>query len=100
VQSHVGRAEWEAGKGTQESNLKTSCALFQSAAGLLTYLTDTCLDMSQHVGACQDTSQPVVGVFAKMMMAQAHECFVAKALLENMKNMTVARICAQVCNDI
>uniref|UniRef100_A0AAY4D460 BRO1 domain-containing protein n=1 Tax=Denticeps clupeoides TaxID=299321 RepID=A0AAY4D460_9TELE len=73
------------------TGMKVSCNHFQSAAGAFSYL----LDHLTHVYSSELRSHSLTANI-RLMLAQAQECLLEKSLLDNMKSLVIARICAQV----
>lgn len=79
---------------TQEG-VKRSAALFQSSAGLFAKLKQE-LAGDHRVSPPPDLSDATCGCMENLMLAQAQECFWAKAVIDKLKDGTIAKLAAQV----
>ncbi|TNY20372.1 BRO1-like domain-containing protein [Rhodotorula diobovata] len=82
-----------------EAGIKAAIAAFQTAAGVLTHLLTLLprLHASLHGGpAPADLSAPTVTALRDLCLAQAQEVAWQKAVMDRLKNGTVAKIAARV----
>lgn len=78
-------------------NLKTACRYFCQAAGVLVHLrTDIIPDMR---GAPpEDMDEMTLRSLEELLLAQAQECFWQKAVKDGLKDASIARLAAKVCD--
>ncbi len=70
----------------------------QLAAGLFQHLRDNVAGLIQQ-DPTPDLEPETLGVLSELMLAQAQECVVIKALRDKMKPAIVAKLCSQ-CEDL
>ncbi|KAK9466795.1 BRO1-like domain-containing protein [Lipomyces arxii] len=75
--------------------LKRAALHFQIAAGCFAYLKANVL-VELHDTPPDDLSAATMDVLVRLMLAQAQECFWQKAVLDVLKNSTIARLANQV----
>lgn len=81
-----------------DEGLKTSIKLFQQAMGILQYLKGA-VPAAIPQEPTPDLSQETLSILSNLMMAQAQEVFITKAIKDNMKDAIIAKLCC-CCEDI
>ncbi|XP_065157108.1 programmed cell death 6-interacting protein-like, partial [Atheta coriaria] len=81
-----------------DEGLKLAAKLFQQAAGNYNHLKATVIQSIQQEPT-SDLNPDTLGALAQLMLAQAQEIFVHKAILNNMKDAVVAKLAAH-CEDL
>lgn len=78
-------------------NLKTACRYFCQAAGVLVHLrTDILPDMRG--SPPEDMDEMTLRSMEELLLAQAQECFWQKAVKDGLKDASIARLAAKVCD--
>ncbi|XP_053683784.1 programmed cell death 6-interacting protein [Sabethes cyaneus] len=77
-----------------DEGLKVAAKLFQQSAGIFTYMKSAVPAIST-TELTTDLSPETLNALACLMLAQAQEIFVFKAIKDNMKDMVVAKLCCQ-----
>ncbi|XP_015590239.1 programmed cell death 6-interacting protein [Cephus cinctus] len=77
-----------------DEGLKLAAKLFQQSAGIFNYLKGNVMLAIQQEPT-PDMSPETLGALSSLMLAQAQEVFVYKAIHDNMKDSIVARLAAQ-----
>ncbi|EFN65854.1 Programmed cell death 6-interacting protein [Camponotus floridanus] len=77
-----------------DEGLKLSAKLFQQSAGIFNYLKGNVM-MAIQQEPTPDISPETLGALSALMLAQAQEIFVHKAIHDSMKDGIVARLAAQ-----
>lgn len=90
LQAELGRTQWMASKGSEDTCLKGALTAFRAAAGAFTKLAE----LSQTGKG--DMAPAALAVLPPLMLAQAQECFFAKALTDGRKASLLARMAMQV----
>ncbi|CAG8511892.1 16671_t:CDS:10 [Acaulospora morrowiae] len=75
--------------------VKRACQHFQFAAGCFKHLNETIIP-EMRIAPTLDMSPETLGVLINTMLAQAQECFWKKAVYEQFKDGTVAKLASQV----
>ncbi|PVF99793.1 putative pala protein [Serendipita vermifera] len=92
----------EAQNRTGTDGLKRASAFYQNAAGTFTYILDSAMPpfvaSLTHPMSSSDLSKPIVKALEYLMLAQAAECYWAKAVMDNLRNGTIARLSMQVAS--
>ncbi|KAG8797391.1 pH-response regulator protein palA/rim20 [Serendipita sp. 398] len=82
--------------------IKRASANYQNAAGTLAYLLESALPAFvaslAHPTSSNDLSKPVIKALEYMMLAQAAECYWKKAVMDSLRNSTIARLSQQVAS--
>lgn len=91
--SSLGCAE---GRSDNES-IKRATAWFQNAAGVLQHILNNLLpELYRLKPACSDLSEGLLKCVRDLMLAQAQECFWQKAVMNKLKDGTIAKLAEQV----
>ena len=91
--SNLGASE---GRAESES-IKRSISYFQSAAGVLQHVHDTLIPEIRHLKPpSPDLSPSLLQCLRDLMLAQAQECFWQKAVLDRLKDNTIAKLAQRV----
>ncbi|KAL1132118.1 hypothetical protein AAG570_010076 [Ranatra chinensis] len=80
-----------------DEGLKLAAKLFQQASGIFTHLKNSVISAIQ-VEPTPDLSPETLSALASIMLAQAQEIFVYKAIRDRMKDGIIAKLCSQ-CED-
>ena len=94
IRANLGLQQWTSARGIDERCLRAACGYFQSAAGIFEALDGAAAGAGDN--AASDLLPQALALYRPLMLAQAQECFTAKALLDKRKSSLVARLCAQV----
>ncbi|WEW55531.1 pH-response regulator protein palA/rim20 [Emydomyces testavorans] len=79
------------------NNLKTACKYFCQSAGVILHLrTDVLPDLRS--SPPEDMDEMTLRSLEELMLAQAQECFWQKAIQDGLKDASIARLAAQVCD--
>ncbi|KAG8835885.1 pH-response regulator protein palA/rim20 [Serendipita sp. 399] len=82
--------------------IKRASANYQNAAGTLAYLLENALppfvSSLAHPTSSNDLSKPVIKALEYLMLAQAAECYWQKAVMDSLRNSTIARLSQQVAS--
>ncbi len=84
LQSEMGRTQWMASQGCEDTCLKAALTAFRAAAGAFASLA---LMAPSGKG---DMAAPALAVLPPLLLGQAQECFVAKAMTEGRKASLVS----------
>ena len=85
LQAELGRTQWMAGQGCEDTCLKAALTAFRAAAGAFIKLAELAPSGNG------DMAAPALAVLPPLMLGQAQECFIAKALADNRKSSLVAK---------
>lgn len=77
-----------------DDGLKLAAKLLQQASGIFTHLKNTVISAIQ-VDPTPDLNPETLGALASLLLAQAQEVFVYKAIYDNMKDAIIAKLCSQ-----
>ncbi|ODN01538.1 hypothetical protein Ocin01_05124 [Orchesella cincta] len=95
IQSALG-ADYRA--SNNDEGLKNAAKCYQNAAGIFINLCETkqeTLGITEGYTLTNDLNSDALSALAALMVAQAQEMFVTKAILDSMKDGIVAKLCAQ-----
>ncbi|CAK1578905.1 unnamed protein product [Parnassius mnemosyne] len=81
-----------------EDSLKLAAKLLQQAAGIFAYLKANIL-MAVHQDPTPDLNPETLQALSQLMLAQAQEVIAYKCIRDEMKESTVAKVCAQ-CEEL
>ena len=81
-----------------EDGMQKAMKKLQSAAGIFAYLRDNALVAIQRDSLTMDLDSETLGILSELMLAQAQEMVVLKAIKGGMKDNVVAKLCSQ-CDD-
>lgn len=81
-----------------DEGLKLAAKLFQQAAGIFAHLKSTIM-LSIQQDPTPDLNPDTLGALSALMLAQAQETFVQKAIHDNMKDQIVAKLASQ-CEEL
>lgn len=81
-----------------EEGLKTAARLFQQSAGIFSHLKSAA-PAAIPQEPTPDLSPDALNIFANLMLAQAQEVIVIKAIKDNMKDVIVAKLASQ-CEEL
>lgn len=81
-----------------DDGLKLAAKLFQQASGIFNYLKSTVM-LSIQQDPTPDLNPDTLGALSQLMLAQAQQIFVHKAIHDNMKDSIVAKLASQ-CEDL
>lgn len=81
-----------------DEGLKMAIKLLQQAAGILQYLKGA-VPAAIPSEPTPDLSQDALAILTNLMLAQAQEVFITKAIKDNMKDAIIAKLCCH-CEDI
>ncbi|XP_071444735.1 programmed cell death 6-interacting protein isoform X2 [Hetaerina americana] len=85
-----------------DEGLKLSAKLLQQAAGIFSHLKGCVMPLLQQ-NPTPDLNPETLGALSSLMMAQAQEIFVLKAIHDNMKDMIIAKLsyqCVEMYDDV
>ena len=94
VEATLGNQQWTEAAGGDQVKLKAAMVHFQTAAGAFEYAEQLCKD-GKFAGE-GDMSLEALAVLHAVMLGQAHECILKKALLDNPKSVIASRVSAQI----
>ncbi|XP_024083246.1 programmed cell death 6-interacting protein [Cimex lectularius] len=77
-----------------DEGLKLAAKLFQQASGILSHLKNSVIAAIQ-VDPTSDLNPETLAALSSLLLAQAQEVFVMKAIHDSMKEAVVAKLCAQ-----
>lgn len=77
-----------------DEGLKLAAKLFQQAAGIFAHLKATVM-VAIHQEPTPDLNPDTLHALSQLMLAQAQEIFVKKAVQDKMKDAVVAKLCSQ-----
>lgn len=81
-----------------DEGLKSAAKCYQNAAGIFLQLCDTkqeTLGITDGYTLTNDLNPDALSALAALMIAQAQEVFVAKAIADSMKDVIIAKLCVQ-----
>ena len=81
-----------------EDGMQKAMKKLQSAAGIFAYLRDNALVAIQRDSLTMDLDGETLGILSELMLAQAQEMVILKAIKGGMKDNVVAKLCSQ-CDD-
>ncbi|XP_046393969.1 programmed cell death 6-interacting protein [Ischnura elegans] len=85
-----------------DEGLKLAAKLLQQAAGIFSHLKGCVMPLLQQ-NPTPDLNPETLGALSSLMMAQAQEIFVLKAIHDNMKDMIIAKLssqCVEMYDDV
>lgn len=78
---------------SDKESLKRSLSYFQTAAGVLAHIRDKVVPQMEHLQpVCPDMTPAMLEALEQVMLAQAQECFWQQAVLDGLKNATIAKL--------
>ncbi|SOV02700.1 related to RIM20 - protein involved in proteolytic activation of Rim101p [Ustilago sp. UG-2017a] len=78
---------------TDKESIKFATAWFQNAAGVVQHIIDNLVEPTRHLTPpCADLSPRLLSCIRDLMLAQAQECFWQKAVMDRMKDFTIAKL--------
>jgi len=78
-----------------DEELKNAAKLFQSAASILNFLSECKSPVFEGVTLTSDFKPDVLSALSALMLAQAQQVFVEKAIKDRMKDSLIAKLCVQ-----
>ncbi|XP_072394726.1 programmed cell death 6-interacting protein [Diabrotica undecimpunctata] len=81
-----------------DEGLKLAAKLLQQASGIFNYLKSTVM-LALQQDPTPDLNPDTLGALSQLMLAQAQQIFVHKAIHDNMKDVIVAKLASQ-CEDL
>ncbi|EST04478.1 ALIX V-shaped domain protein [Kalmanozyma brasiliensis GHG001] len=82
---------------SEKESIKRATAWFQNAAGILQHILDTLVEPTRHLSpASSDLNPRLLACLRDLMLAQAQECFWQKAVMDRMKDGTIAKLAQKV----
>ncbi|SNX85869.1 related to RIM20 - protein involved in proteolytic activation of Rim101p [Melanopsichium pennsylvanicum] len=82
-----------------KESIKRATAWFQQAAGILQYILDNLVEPIRHLSPpSSDLNPRLLSCIRDLMLAQAQECFWQKAVMDNMKDATIAKLAYKVAD--
>ncbi|XP_057660109.1 programmed cell death 6-interacting protein [Diorhabda carinulata] len=94
LQSNVAAAQ----SVESDEGLKLAAKLLQQSSGILSYLKSTVM-LALQQDPTPDLNPDTLGALSQLMLAQAQQIFVHKAIHDNMKDVIVAKLASQ-CEDL
>ena len=94
VEATLGKQLWMEAAGGDQVKLKAAMVHFQTAAGAFEYAEQLCKD-GKFAGE-GDMCLEALSVLHAVMLGQAHECILKKALLDNPKSEIASRVSTQI----
>ncbi|RUP46362.1 hypothetical protein BC936DRAFT_147042 [Jimgerdemannia flammicorona] len=89
--SQLGNAE----NRSSADGVRKACLYFQNAAGCFKHLQDVIVS-EMRIPPTLDLTNPALNVLINLMLAQAQECFWQKAVMDQLKDGTIARLATKV----
>lgn len=87
---------------TSADGIRRASAYYQNAAGTFTYILENAIPpfvaSLTHPMSSSDLAKPVVKTLEYLMLAQAAECYWQKAVMDPLRNGTIARLSMQVAS--
>lgn len=84
---------------SENESIKRATAWFQNAAGALQYILDNLVEPTRHLTPpSADLSPRMLSCVRDLMLAQAQECFWQKAVMDRMKDATIAKLAEKVAD--
>ncbi|CBQ68491.1 conserved hypothetical protein [Sporisorium reilianum SRZ2] len=91
--SALGSAESRA----ENESIKRATAWFQKAAGVVQHIIDNLVEPTRHLSPpSSDLNPRLLSCVRDLMLAQAQECFWQKAVMDRLKDATIAKLAEQV----
>ncbi|TKY89532.1 hypothetical protein EX895_001317 [Sporisorium graminicola] len=91
--SALGSAESRA----ENESIKRATAWFQKAAGVIQYVIGNLVEPTRHLSPpSSDLNPRLLSCIRDLMLAQAQECFWQKAVMDRLKDATIAKLAEQV----
>lgn len=82
---------------SEKESIKRATAWFQNAAGVLQHILDNLVEPIRHLTPpSADLSPRMLSCVRDLMLAQAQECFWQKAVMDRMKDATIAKLAEKV----
>ncbi|OXA55499.1 apoptosis-linked gene 2-interacting protein X 1 [Folsomia candida] len=78
-----------------DEELKNAAKFYQSAASIMNFLSECKNPVLEGVTLTQDLKPEVLSALSALMLAQAQEVFIDKAIKDKMKETIIAKLCVQ-----
>ncbi|KAJ9474069.1 pH-response regulator protein palA/RIM20 [Pseudozyma hubeiensis] len=83
----------------ENESIKRATAWFQNAAGVLQHIIDHLVEPTRHLSPpSADLNPRLLSCVRDLMLAQAQECFWQKAVMDRLKDATIAKLAAKVAD--
>lgn len=84
---------------SEKESIKRATAWFQNAAGVLQYIIDNLVEPTAHLTPPSADLHPrLLSCLKDLMLAQAQECFWQKAVVDRLKDATIAKLAEKVAD--
>lgn len=81
----------------EKESIKRATAWFQNAAGVLQHIIDHLVEPTRQLAPpCSDLNPRLLSCVRDLMLAQAQECFWQKAVVDRLKDATIAKLAEKV----
>ncbi|SPO28280.1 related to RIM20 - protein involved in proteolytic activation of Rim101p [Ustilago trichophora] len=81
----------------EKESIKRATAWFQNAAGVLQHIIDNLIEPTKHLSPpSTDLNPRLLSCVRDLMLAQAQECFWQKAVVDRLKDATIAKLAEKV----
>ncbi|SPO29573.1 related to RIM20 - protein involved in proteolytic activation of Rim101p [Ustilago trichophora] len=81
----------------EKQSIKRATAWFQNAAGVLQHIIDNLVEPTKHLSPPSiDLNPRLLSCIRDLMLAQAQECFWQKAVVDRLKDATIAKLAEKV----
>ncbi|CDR99087.1 hypothetical protein, partial [Sporisorium scitamineum] len=81
----------------ENESIKRATAWFQKAAGVVQHIIDNLVEPTRHLSpSSSDLNPRLLSCVRDLMLAQAQECFWQKAVMDRLKDATIAKLAEQV----
>ncbi|KAK0610113.1 BRO1-like domain-containing protein [Bombardia bombarda] len=85
-----------ASNGSSTDGLKTAASWFSQAAGVLSHMKTEVLPELRMANAPDDMDEATLESLTQLLLAQSQECFWQKAVMDNYKDASIAKLAARV----